>query len=209
VIFLLTAVCYFQKIKAQVIQDNLIVLEGQVLSGDSLLPMPNAHIISKFNSWGTISNDEGRFIMYVSPYDSILFTSIGFARKILFIDDSVIATARNYKVMMIKDTISIHEIVIQAYWDYETFKHLIVTMEPLNLDSFYPEWTGTELLYRDLRPAPIGGPIQALYNVFNRNARLQKKLIKNRKEYNKIMVQMGRPNDTIPPKPEHMQESPY
>ena len=205
-IFLLTAVCCFQKIEAQDIQDNLIVLEGQVLTGDSLLPMPNAHIISKFNSWGTISNNEGRFIMYVSPYDSILFTSIGFARKILFIDDSVMSTARNYKVMMMKDTISIHEIVIQAYWDYETFKHLIVTMEPLNLDSFYPEWTGTELLYRDLRPAPIGGPVQALYNVFNRNARLQKKLLKNRKEYNKIMVQMGRPNDTIPTKPEHMQE---
>jgi len=205
-IFLLTAVCCFQKIEAQDIQDNLIVLEGQVLTGDSLLPMPNAHIISKFNSWGTISNNEGRFIMYVSPYDSILFTSIGFARKILFIDDSVMGTARNYKVMMMKDTISIHEIVIQAYWDYETFKHLIVTMEPLNLDSFYPEWTGTELLYRDLRPAPIGGPVQALYNVFNRNARLQKKLLKNRKEYNKIMVQMGRPNDTIPTKPEHMQE---
>lgn len=147
--------------------------------------------------------------MYVSPYDSILFTSVGFRKKILLIDDSVMSTARNYTLLMMKDTISINEIIIQAFWDYETFKHLIVTMEPLDLDSFYPEWTGTELLYRDLRPAPIGGPIQALYNVFNRNARLQRKLLKNRKEYNKILIQMGRPEDTIPATPEHMLESPY
>lgn len=194
---------------SQDLQKNLLVLEGQILTGDSLLPIPNAHIISKFNSWGTISNDQGMFIMYVSPYDSILFTSIGFGKKIVMVDDSVMQNARNYTVIMPKDTVSINEVVIQAYWDYETFKHLIVTMEPLDLDSFYPEWTGTGLLYKDLRPAPIGGPIQALYNVFNRNSRLRKKLVKNRKEYNKVMMQMGRPNDTIPATPEHMQEIPY
>ena len=82
-------------------------------------------------------------------------------------------------------------------------------MEPLNLDAFYPNWTGSELLYKSVQPAPIGGPIQGLYNVFNRQARLRRKLLKNRKQYNKVMNQMGHPEDTIPAKPEHMQEIPH
>lgn len=191
---------------AQELQNNLAVFEGQILTNDSLLPVPNAHVISKFNSWGTISNNEGKFAMYVSPYDSVLFTSIGFAPKIIYLNDSALAKLRDFEVVMIKDTILINEVVIQAYWDYETFKYLITSMEPLDLDSFYPEWTGTGLLYRSGEPAPIGGPIQALYNVFNRNARLQRKLVKNRKNYNEIMMMMGRPQDTIPATPEHMQE---
>jgi hypothetical protein len=191
---------------AQELKNNLAVFEGQILTNDSLLPIPNAHVISKFNSWGTISNKEGKFAMYVSPYDSVLFTSIGFAPKIIYINDSVMNNLRNYDVVMVKDTFLINEVVIQAFWDYETFKYLITSMEPLDLDSFYPEWTGTGLLYRSGEPAPIGGPIQALYNVFNRNARLQRKLIKNRKNYNQIMIMMGRPQDTIPAIPEHMQE---
>lgn len=191
---------------AQDLLNNLVVFEGQILTNDSLLPVPNAHIISKFNSWGTISNKAGKFVMYVSPYDSVLFTSIGFAPQIIHINDSVLTKIRDYNVIMVKDTFEINEVVIQAYWDYETFKYLVTTMEPLDLDSFYPEWTGTGLLYRNAEPAPIGGPIQALYNVFNRNARLQRKLVKNRKNYNQIMMMMGRPQDTIPATPEHMQE---
>lgn len=204
----LLACLLVQKTVAQDLPANIIVLEGHVLTSDSLLAIPNAHIISKFNSWGTISNDEGRFIMYVSPYDSILFTSIGFAPLILHIDSTILASPRNYNVLMTKDTVMINEIVIYPYWDYETLKMLITTMEPLNLDAFYPEWAGTELLYKSIQPAPIGGPIQALYNAFNRQARMRRKLIKNRKEYNKVMMQMGRTQDTIPAKPEHMQEIP-
>lgn len=191
---------------SQDLQNNLVVFQGHVLTNDSLLPVPNVHVISKFNSWGTISNNEGKFVMYASPYDSILFTSIGFAPQIIYVNDTVLANLRDYEVIMVKDTFEINEVVIQAFWDYETFKYLVTQMEPLELDNFYPEWTGTGLLYRNSEPAPIGGPIQALYNVFNRNARLQRKLVKNRKNYNKIMMMMGRPQDTIPAIPEHMRE---
>jgi hypothetical protein len=194
---------------AQDAEPELIVLKGHVLSADSLLPVPNAHIISKFNRWGTISHEDGQFIMYVSPFDSVLFTSIGFASHILFIDSTIMESPEDYNVLMIKDTITINEVVIKAYWDYETMKMMVATMEPIDLGAFYPDWADTELLYKNIQPAPIGGPIQGLYNVFNREARMRRKLLRNRKQYNKIMIQMGRPEDTIPAMPEHMQVSPY
>ncbi len=197
----------FGSLFAQQANDSLLILKGTVLTSDSLLPIPNAHIISKFNHWGTISNDKGRFEMYVSPYDSVLFTTIGFKPMIVFINDSVQRELDHFRVFMPKDTVMINEIIIHAFYDYRTFKQMIIEMEPLNLDQFYPNWKGTELLYKQPTPMGFKGPVQALYDWLNRSARLQRKLIRNRKEYNKLMRQMGRPQDTIPAIPEYMQES--
>lgn len=185
---------------------DLIVFEGRVLSSDSLLPIQNAHIISKNNHWGSISNDDGKFKMYVSPYDSVLFTSIGFGSKVLYVNDSImISIDENFPVFMEKDTIMINEVLIRAFYDYETFKQIVIAMEPLNLDQFYPDWEGTELLYRPAVPTGFKGPTQLLYDLLNKDARLQRQLVKNRKEYNELMRKLNRHMDTIPPRPEHMQ----
>lgn len=98
--------------------------------------------------------------------------------------------------------------VIRAYFDYKTMKQIVINMQPVDLSQFYPNWENTGLLYMEPRPMSFKGPIQALYDVLNRSARLQRKLIRNRKEYNQIMQQMGRYLDTIPAIPEHMQELP-
>lgn len=184
--------------------DSLLILYARVISGDSSLPIPNAHVISKFNHWGTISNNDGEFKMLVSPGDSIMVSSIGYSRSIFRIDPKHVVMDKPYDIEMGRDTVMIHEIIIHAFWDYRTFKQLIVNMEPLNLDNFYPDWEGTELLYKDIKPYAFKGPVQALYDAFNKNARLRRHLIQNRKEYNHLMIQMGRPSDTIPAYPEHL-----
>jgi len=189
---------------SQKINDSLLIFHARIISADSSKPLHNAHIISKFNRWGTISNDNGEFKMLVSDGDSLLISSIGYGAKVLRIDSSKVRFDKPYDIVMRKDTILINEIVIHAFWDYRTFKQLIVNMEPLNLDNFYPDWEGTGLLYKDPTPLTFKGPIQALYDVFNQSAKLRRKLIKNRREYNKLMMQMGRPNDTIPAYPEYM-----
>ena len=190
---------------AQPVSDSIRILDAVLLTSDSLLPVKNAHIISKFNRWGTISNREGRFMMYVSDHDSLLVTSIGFRPQIVRVDSSYFIDDSIIQIRLVKDTVSINEVVIRGFFDYETMKQIVVEMEPIDLTNFYPDWSGTELLYRDPQPMSFKGPIQALYDVFNRSARLQRKLINNRKEYNRIMTQMGRAGDTIPAIPEHMQ----
>jgi hypothetical protein len=198
-----------KKGNAQNITDSLKILDAVLITSDSLLPVKNAHIISKFNRWGTISNKEGRFMMYVNDHDSLLITSIGFRPEIIRIDSSYFIDDSIIPIMLTKDTISINEVVIRGFFDYETMKQIVVEMEPVDLTNFYPDWSGTELMYKEPHPMSFKGPIQALYDVFNRSARLQRKLISNRREYNRVMTQMGRVNDTIPAIPEHMQESPH
>lgn len=208
IILVLTLILFkSENLNAQRIGDRLLMLDGTVLTSDSLLPVPDAHVISKFNHWGTITNNQGRFAMYVSPYDSVLFTSIGLKPAIVYIDDSVQKQIDHFKLRMEVDTILINEVIIHAFYDYRTFKQMIINMEPLSLEQFYPDWEGTELLYKQPTPMGFKGPVQALYDWLNRSARLQRKLIKNRKEYNKLMMQMGRTQDTIPAIPDYMRES--
>ncbi len=195
-----------KSVYAQQITDSLYVLDAVILTNDSLLPIENAHVISKFNRWGTISNKQGRFKLYMKDSDSILITSIGFSPLILQIDTSILIKDSILRIQLPKDTITINEVVIRAYWDYTTMKQIVINMQPIDLSQFYPDWTGTELLYMEPHPMSFKGPIQALYDAFNHSAILQRRLIKNRKEYNQLMYQMGRYLDTIPAKPEHMQE---
>ena len=195
-----------KSVYAQQITDSLYVLDAVILTNDSLLPIENAHVISKFNRWGTISNKQGRFKLYVKDSDSILITSIGFSPLILQIDTSILIKDSILRIQLPKDTITINEVVIRAYWDYTTMKQIVINMQPIDLSQFYPDWTGTELLYMEPHPMSFKGPIQALYDAFNHSAILQRRLIKNRKEYNQLMYQMGRYLDTIPAKPEQMQE---
>ncbi|PIQ29419.1 MAG: hypothetical protein COW63_13250 [Bacteroidetes bacterium CG18_big_fil_WC_8_21_14_2_50_41_14] len=187
---------------------KLLLLDATVLTSDSLLPVPNAHIISKFNRVGTISNDEGQFNMMIDPYDSLLITSIGFSPLILYITDSIKSIPGTVQILLQKDTLMINEVIIRAFFEYEVFKQMVINMKPIDMSQFYPVWEGTELLYREPTPATFGGPIQALYDHFNHLARLERKLIRNREQYNELMRKMGRDKDTIPAIPEHMQESP-
>jgi hypothetical protein len=193
---------------SQQLKDSLHILDAVILTSDSLLPVENAHVISKFNRWGTISNKDGRFKLYVQNYDSVLITSMGFSPVVLQIDSSVLSHDGIVQIQLPKDTLSINEVVIRAYWDYKTMKQIVINMQPIDLSQFYPDWEGTELLYMEPHPMSFKGPIQAFYDAFNRSARLQRQLIKNRKEYNKVMYMMGRYLDTIPAKPEHMQGLP-
>lgn len=186
---------------------NIKLLEGEVLTADSLKPILNAHIISKFNAWGTISGYDGKFKLYVALYDSVLITSIGYRPIILFIDDTSSVHLKGYPVLMKKDTVLINEIIIRGYWDYRTFKQLIINMEPMDLDNFYQVTDGiNKELESTTAYRGIKGPIQSLYDRFNKNERLERKLVKNRQDYNQLMMQMGRFQDTIPAIPEHMRE---
>ena len=132
--------------KSQAAYDSIRVLDAVILTADSLLPIHNAHIISKFNKWGTISNQEGRFKLYVQNNDSILITSIGFRPLIVQMDESYFVEDSIIPIYIPKDTISINEVVIRGYFDYATMKQIVIEMKPIDLTQFYPDWSGTGLV---------------------------------------------------------------
>jgi len=181
-------------------------IEGRVVSADSLIPLQNVHIISRLARTGTITDTDGRFVIRAFNNDTMMFSSVGFRQLILAFDREKLDSGGLFQIRMAKDTVKIDEVVVRAFYDWDTFKYLFVhmkTIKPVELERLKEE-LGTSLLY--VRPAPLAikGPIQALYDVFNDMARLQRRLERNRRWYNEQMIREGRIEDTIPAKPDHL-----
>ena len=189
-------------------EPDLIEITGVLLSSDSLKPIPDAEVYSKQNVVGTFTDSKGNFSIIVVLGDSLLFSSLGYGDMEVAVDDSLLSLKPPIPFYMKLDTIQMHEVVIRAHWGYRMFKQKILNMKmqthPFDVTD---ELNKNPLLYR--KPSTgisAGGPVQLLYNIFNAQAVLRRKLIHNRKAYNRHMIKIGKPQDTIPSTPDYMRE---
>ena len=86
-ILLLTGFFVLQQVKAQneTRRDSVIQLFGVVMTSDSLRAVPAASVIVMGKGRGTITNNDGVFSIVVLKGDHILFSSIGFKDKSIYI----------------------------------------------------------------------------------------------------------------------------
>ncbi len=206
-VFLLFLVFAIQEgLHAQTEKSGIVGIFGIVMSADSMGPVPNAQILSQDNYLGTFSDDSGRFFITVNLNDSIMISSLGYNTRIIPVTDSILQLKQPIKFYMTLDTVLMHEIVIHGYWNYRTFKQMLINMKPAKSSFNVSEALKRQpLLY--LKPNigfAIFHPIQALYDLFNKRAVLQRRLIRDRKIYNRNMIKLGRPQDTIPTKPDYL-----
>ncbi len=188
-------------------QDSWVV-QGRVFSADSLKTLNNVHIISKLAHRGTISRPDGTFLLKSAPGDSILLSSIGFVSRIVPVLPYLLNGTDRMTVLLEKDTVQMDEVIVRSFYDWDTFKYLFVNMKPIKPTNL--DWIQDDLMnsLTEIHPAPmmIKGPVQALYDVFNQMARLQRRLEHNRRVYNEQLIQEGRIADTIPALPDHLSE---
>ncbi len=189
-------------------EPDIIDLSGVILSSDSLKPISDAEVYSRQNVAGTFTDSKGNFSIAVVLGDTLLFSSLGYGDMEVAVDDRLLSLTPPVRFYMKLDTIQMNEVVIHAHWNYRMFKQKILNMKmqthPFDITD---ELNKNPLLYR--KPSTgisAGGPVQLLYNLFNAKAVLQRKLIHNRKAYNKHMIKIGRPQDTIPSSPGYMRE---
>ena len=178
------------------------------MSSDTLEPVPDAQILSHDNYLGSFSDTSGRFYITVSRDDSLMFSSLGYITKIVPVTDSLLQLKQPITFYMTLDTVLIHEIVIHAFWDYQTFKQMIIHMKPAQSSyDISKDLEKRPLLYRARQGSfSVFSPIQSLYNLLNEKAVVQRKLIHNRKMYNRKMIKLGRPQDTIPTTLDYMRD---
>ncbi len=201
---------FFSLCTLSVLAQDRMWVEGEIYTADSLLPIKNVHIISRLNRRGTISDEEGKFKLPARTIDTIMFSAIGFQRSIMAFDSTMTADGKTWKILLRKDTIWMDEVVVRSFYDWPTFKQLFVNMQPLKpvkLDNIQDDLKDI-LLYMDPAPMTIKGPIQALYDIFNDAARLQRRLQRNRRVYNEQLIKEGRYDELIPEEPEHERQAP-
>lgn len=180
---------------------------GKIVTSDSLLPVRNTHVISKMGHCGTISNREGFFLIPARMVDTLWVSCLGYSRQLIPVD-STMANIDTLQIVLHRDTIMLREVTILPFYDYATFKQMIIDMPPKpmprEIQRLNEELAG---MRSGKKRNPYfnmenGGftmsPIQYLYDHYNPSVRRQNKLLRNRRMFNDILREQGRTDELLP-----------
>ena len=176
---------------------------GYVVAGDSLMPVRNSHVISKMGHCGTITNRQGEFVISAKTVDTLWVSCLGFSRQLVPVDSTMVNDTLLVELQV--DTITLREVTILPFNDYETFKEMFISMPSIETPR------ELQMLEKDLDDlwlsrAPAGNgmltvsasPIQFLYDKYNKSARRQARLLYNRRMYNEVLREQGRTDEMLP-----------
>ena len=186
-------------------KQDRILYYGIVVATDSLRPIRNTHVISKMAHCGTVTNLNGRFVIPAKSIDTLWVSCIGYSRRLIPIDSTMAAGHDTLFVKLRSDTITLREVTVFPFYNYETFKEMLITMPSIETpDEIKRTYEDLDDLWLSRTPAGNGmvtltaNPIQYLYDKYNKSARRQAKLLKNRRMYNEVLREQGRLDELLP-----------
>jgi hypothetical protein len=109
-------------------QNDLVQLSGRLLD-ELLQPLPYSHILVLNNYRGTITDKYGKYSFVTQVYDSIMFSSLGYKRKIMVIPDTLDEPFLNMDLVLDRDTFMIGEVEIYPWKSYEEFKQAFLSLK--------------------------------------------------------------------------------
>ncbi len=113
---------------SQLQRGDLVQLTGRLL--DELLhPLPYSHILILNNYRGTITDKQGKFSLVAQVHDSVMFSSLGYKRKILVIPDTLREPFMTFDLVLDRDTFMIGEVEIYPWKNYEEFKQAFLALK--------------------------------------------------------------------------------
>ena len=183
-------------------QEEFFIFQGKIVSQDSLQPVPNVNIISELSRYGTITNQEGFFIIKSKTVDTLWVSCVGFDRqRVPVLKDSILDNKLIIK--LVKNNIMLDSVEIYPFPDYETFKRDIINM-PWRRPHYVPgvsKKDDEKMIYKKPvkePPASVMSPISLIYNRFNKKERFKRKLERNRRKFNREMERIGADSLMIP-----------
>ena len=146
---------------AQKNSDGLIQLSGVVVSGDSLTPVPFTSVLIKGSNRGTVADYYGFFSLVVLRSDTILFSSVGYAKSEVFIEDSLSDSRYSMIQMLQRDTATLPEQLVYPWPSKEQFRDAFLA---LNAPTDDHDRAFENLTREDVRLAIQGVPMSAQAN---------------------------------------------
>jgi hypothetical protein len=169
--------------------DSLVRYTGHIFNTTDSSAVPNAHILNLTKGTGTISASDGSFELHVRNLDTLKFSCIGLQVQYYYINTNI--QRPDLQIYLNQDTVLMDEVRISPLPLRRFFKYVFLEtrvpppMEPeLNLGFML----GNDPGYVPPTGIRFTGPAQALYNTFNKKARLNRKLRNNRKKYSKYLI---------------------
>ena len=184
-------------------QVNLSLVKGRIVSEDSLQPVPNAHIISKTSLYGAIADADGNFSLMLKKTDTLWVSCVGFEDGNIIVNRDDVSD-KELIIKMKRAVIVLHEVDVYPYLDRAVINEIIAKM-PMKQPFSIPHVTKTvdpRILNRKpikQPPASVINPVSLIYNYFNKKEKLKRKMLRNRKKYNKILIEQGAPDSLLLP----------
>ena len=199
-----------------VFKDKVPIL-GRIVSSDSLVPVRNTHVISKMAHCGTISNLEGLFLVPTKSVDTLWVSCLGYSRRLIPVDSTM--SADTMLIVLQHDTITLKEVTVFPFYDYQTFKQMIIEMPskplPREIQRLNDELAGMRTgrkrnpYFNMENMGFTASPLQYLYDKFNASSRRQRKLLQNRRMFNEILREQGRTDELLPDSMDYLIEYHY
>ncbi|WP_205504642.1 carboxypeptidase-like regulatory domain-containing protein [Rufibacter psychrotolerans] len=108
---------------------KVIQLTGVVTAGDSLLGLPGASVYIPKAGRGTNTNEYGYFSLPVLAGDSVVFSSIGYAKQSLVIPESFERDSYSIIIEMMEDPTVLPEIRVFPYATFRDFTQAVLAMK--------------------------------------------------------------------------------
>jgi hypothetical protein len=99
-----------------------IIINGRTLD-ESGKVVPQAGIYSFTLHRGAAGNDAGAFSVNSTPGDTLFFTSTGYKPTLLVVPSDMTSGIYNSDVIMVKDTITIDDVIVLPFRTYSEFKN--------------------------------------------------------------------------------------
>lgn len=177
---------------------------GYVVTADSLHPIRNTHVISKMAHCGTITDLQGKFHILAHQTDTLWVSCVGYARRLVALD-TTLTSSDTLVIRLRPETITLREVTVLPFSNYEGFKEMLISMPSIETpDELKRLNEDLDELWLSRKPVGNGmptitaNPIQFLYDKYNRSARFQATLKRNRKMYNEVLREQGRTDELLP-----------
>lgn len=187
------------------LHSDRIHIFGYVVTTDSLFPVRNTHVISKMAHCGTISNRNGEFFVPTKKVDTLWVSCVGYSRRLIPVD-STMAGNDTLLIRLRPDTITLKEVSVKPYYDYNTFKEMVINMPTIPLpreiqllnEDLNDYWTRHPKVNNNGMPTVTASPLQFLYDKYNAKARRQARILRNRRMFNEVLKEQGRTDELLP-----------
>ena len=127
-LLLFSASSIFAQSDKRLEKGKLVQLTGRLYS-ELLQPLPFAHVLVLNNYRGTITDRDGKFSFVTQVGDSVMFSSLGYKRKIIVIPDTLNEPFLTTDIILNIDTFMIAEVEVYPWKSYEEFKKAFLNLE--------------------------------------------------------------------------------
>ncbi len=181
--------------------ESLIFFSGYTAYAADSTIIPYVHVLNLSKGTGTVSGMDGSFELSVRDSDTLKFSCIGLRDH--YIHVNALLLRPELIVLLSQDTILMDELRISPMPPRRFFPLVFLETripQPVPIEINLGPMLNKDPGYVPPTSITFGGPVQALYNAFNKKARLNRKLRRNRDKYSKYITPIAEDSLVFPEK---------